>query len=131
MHNFLNLASLAALGARFAILGVGRYALPVRFRIRGSAVDCQVPTWSGVGDLLEEPGEVTLVALGDGGTGLKWLFIRGQAAVVPNPDWEGLNPVQDGRVGSEDLFHVVRVIPKRIEFLDEERGWGFRETVDL
>lgn len=131
MNDSLNLQALAALGARFAILGVGWYALPVRFRIRESAIECQVPTWSGVGDLLEEPGEVTLVAIGDCGAGLKWLFVRGRAGVVPEPDWEGLPPAAGSRVGSDDLYHLLRIEPKRIELVDEQRGWGFRETVDL
>ncbi|HWI65135.1 MAG TPA: hypothetical protein VNT75_25175 [Symbiobacteriaceae bacterium] len=131
MNNVLNTQMLATMGDGIAILGVGRYALAVRFRVRGSAVECRVPTWSGVGDLLEEPTEVTLVAVGEAGPFMRWLFLRGPAALVPDPDWEGLQPPVSGRVSPDDLYQVVRIEPRRMELIDEERGWGFRETVDL
>jgi hypothetical protein len=129
--NSLDLKMLAAMDARFAILGVGWYALPVRFRVRGRAVECQVPTWSGVGDLLEAPGEVTLVTLEESPAGPRWFFLRGLATVVPEPDWEGFAPVASGAVGLDDLYQLLRIEPKRIELVDEQRGWGSRETVDL
>ncbi|HYG57049.1 MAG TPA: hypothetical protein VD902_03175 [Symbiobacteriaceae bacterium] len=131
MNNVLNVQALAEMGARVAFLAVGRYALAVRFRVRAPAVECRVPTWSGVGDLLEEPGEVLLVAECEQGPYLRWFFLRGPATVVPDPDWEGLLPPVPGRVSPDDLYHLLRILPKRIELIDEQRGWGYRETVDL
>ncbi|MFZ5817635.1 MAG: hypothetical protein ACOY93_20470 [Bacillota bacterium] len=129
--NNLNIKTLAALGARVAFLGSGGYALPVRFRIRGGAVECRVPTWTGIGDLLEEPVDLLLVAVDDTGAHLRWLFLRGPAAVVQEPDWEGLEPNPVDRVSREDLYQLIRLQPRRIEWVDEERGWGVRETLDL
>lgn len=63
MSCILNTEMLATMGAQYAILGVPGYALPVRFRVRGSGVECAVPIWSGMGDLLETTGEVTLVVV--------------------------------------------------------------------
>jgi len=131
MNTVLNTQTLEAMGTRVTILGDGRYALPVPFRVRGTVVECRVPTWSGVGDLLEEPGEVTLVAADETGPYLRWLFIRGQATVVADPDWEGLQPPALDRIGPDDLFQLVRIAPRRIELIDEQLGWGCRETVDL
>ena len=133
MNGVLNIETLAAMGVRFAILSSHGYALPVRFRVRGAVVECRVPTWSGVGDLLEETGEVTLVAAEETGRDpcLRWLFIRGSAAVVPHPDWQGLVPPRPQRLATDDLYQLVRVEPKRIELIDEQRGWGVRETIDL
>lgn len=131
MHNGLNTQTLATLGARMVILSVGQYALPVRFRIREPAVECRVPTWSGVGDLLGQSDEVTLVAVSETGPHLRWLFIRGPAVVVPDPDWEGLQPPATDRVGPDDLYQLLRVRPRRMELVDEGCGWGFRETADL
>lgn len=130
MDQIRNARTLEAMGARFAILSVGRVGLPVRFRIRGEAVECRVPTWSGVGDLLDEPVEVILVAAVETEPYLRWLFLRGPAAVVPEPDWEGLQPPRGDRLRPEELYQVLRIEPKRIEWVDEERGWGYRETRD-
>lgn len=131
MNTVLSCDTLDALGARFAILSVGKYALPVRFRIRESAVECRIPTWSGIGDLLEEPKELTLVATVETGAHLRWFLVRGEGTVVPDPDWDGLRPQFADRVSLDDLYHLVRLKPARMELVDEQRGWGFRETVDL
>jgi hypothetical protein len=135
MKNVLSTEALAELKTRVGVLSVGRYALPVRFRMRDRTVECQVPTWSGVGDLLElagaEPPEVTLVAVDEEEPHLRWMFIRGSATLVPEPDWEGLHTAAGGGVSTGDLYQLLRIVPKRIESADEGRGWGFRTTVDL
>lgn len=131
MNNGLSLQALAAMGVGVVILSVDRYALPVRFRVRGPAVECRVPTWSGVGDMLTASGEVTLVAVADSEPELSWLFVRGPATVVPEPEWAGLLPPDVGRVDPDDLYQLIRIQPRRIELIDERRGWGCRETADL
>ncbi|HEY3314537.1 MAG TPA: hypothetical protein VGL40_04555 [Bacillota bacterium] len=130
MEGGLDARILATMGVRLVVLSVGGYSLPVRFRIREQAVECRVPTRSGVGDRLEEAGEATLVAVAEVGPDLRWLFMRGPAVVVPEPDWEGLRPPPSNQVGPDDLYQLVRIELKRIELVDERRGWGFRETVD-
>ncbi|MFZ5828305.1 MAG: hypothetical protein ACOY94_28700 [Bacillota bacterium] len=130
MDQMLNVLSLEAMGARYAMLSVGRYGLPVRFRIRGRAVECRVPTWSGVGDLLEGLEEVLLVAVVETEPYLRWLFLRGPASIVPDPDWEGLEPPPLHHLVPDDLYQILRIEPRRIERVDEQRGWGYRETAD-
>jgi hypothetical protein len=134
MKDLLSTQALAELKTRVAVLSVGRYALPVRFRIRDWTVECQVPTWSGVGDLLDLPGaeppQVTLVAVEEMEPHLRWVFIRGAAAQVADPDWEGLH-IATGGVSTGDLYQLLRIVPERIETADEGRGWGYRTTVDL
>jgi len=131
MNTVLNMQTLAAIGARVAILSVGQYALPVFLRIREPVVECRVPTWTGIGDLLEDQDEVTLVILTDSGACLRWLFLRGPAERVLEPDWEGLQPPVASRVSANDLYLLLRIRPKRMELIDEQRGWGYRETADL
>lgn len=135
MKNPLSTQALTDLKTRVAVLSVGRYALPVRFRIRESRLECQVPTWSGMGDLLEaagtDPLEVTLVAVEEAEPHLRWLFVRGPAVLVPDPDWEELHVAAGGSVSTGDLYQLLRIVPKRIELADERRGWGYRETMDL
>ncbi|HYF92484.1 MAG TPA: hypothetical protein VD969_09550 [Symbiobacteriaceae bacterium] len=129
--NELSIQMLTEIGARVTVLGLGRNALPVPFRVRAGAVECRVPSWFGVDDLLADVGEVTLVAVDEKGPSLRWLFIRGPASMVVNPDWGGLQLPELGSVGPNDLYQVLRVVPKRIELIDEQRGWGFRKTIDL
>jgi len=130
MKNLLTRRIFSELDTDVATLGFGSYSLPVRFRFRGSAVDCRVPTWLGSGDLLKAPAEVTFVAVQETGAGLSWVFLRGQAALVQDPDWEGFGCAGDNS-RLADLYDLLRIEPKRLEFFDERRGWGFRETFDL
>jgi hypothetical protein len=63
---------------------------------------------------------------------LRWLQIRGTARRVERPNWAGL--LLEGAPAStlpQELYLVVQVVPKRIDLLDESRGWGVRETLDL
>lgn len=131
MSNILNTQALESMGAQFVILGVDDYALPVRFRVRGAFVECRVPIWSGVSDSFDKKRVVTLVAIQNSEPYLRWLFLRGEGSIVKDPDWEGLVPLQPGRVDPEDLYWLVRIVPKRMELFDEQRGWGFRETTDF
>ena len=133
MSKILNTQTIEAMGARFAILGVANYALPVRFRVRGPIVECRVPTWSGVSDLLEKTGEVTLVVVQSYKVNLRWLFLRGPGSIIKNPDWDGLDLSQHdhSRVDPEDLYQLLRIEAKRMELFDEKQGWGFRETADF
>lgn len=131
MKNVLSAQVLAAMNARFAVLCFGHYALPVRFRVRGTVVDCQVPIWAGSSDLLKTRADVTLVAAQEAGPDLLWIFARGSAALHPHPDWRGFSDLRNDRARLDDLYEMVRIDPKRLELFDERRGWGFRETIDL
>jgi hypothetical protein len=131
MSNILTVQMLETIGTRHAVLGVAGYSLPVRFRVCGAVVECGVPTWSGVSDLLEKSEEVTLVALKNSESNLRWIFLRGAGSVIKNHDWEGLVPSERSLVEPGDLYQLLRIYPKRMELFDEERGWGFRETVDF
>jgi hypothetical protein len=131
MDGDLNAQALAAMGAGVVVLGIGGYALPVRFRVRGTAVEVRVPAWTGVDDMLDGAGDVTLVAVSEQGPYLRWLFVRGPAVVVKDPDWEGLQPPAANWVSPDDLYRLLRIKPVRMELADEQRGWGFRETIDL
>ena len=127
----LSLQALAELDVLWAVLGVGGYALPVRFRVESRAVACRVPSWSGVADLLEQAeADATLVAAVESGPFLRWLYVRGRASRVSQPNWGGLALPGCERISPDDLYQMVRLEPSRLELVDEERGWGVRETCD-
>jgi hypothetical protein len=130
MSYILNSHILETLETRYAVLGIDGYALPVRFRVCGQIVECSVPIWSEVEELLEKVDEVTLVAIKKSESELSWVFLRGVAVVVKNQDWEYLVPPERSLVDPGDLYQLLRINPSRIELFDEQRGWGYRETAD-
>lgn len=130
MSYILNTQILETLETRHAVLGIDEYALPVRFRVCRQIVECSVPIWSEVEELLEKVEEVTLVAIKKSESDLSWVFIRGAGVIVKNRDWEGLVPPERSLVEPGDLYQLLRINPSRIEMFDEQRGWGYRETAD-
>lgn len=131
MSDILTPHIIETMGTRYAVLGIGGYSLLVRFRVRGLIVECSVPTWSGLSDLLENIEEVTLVVIKNSDTDLCWVFVRGTGRIIENQEWEDLVPSEHGLVEPEDIYYLLSIEPKRIELFDEQRGWGFRETADL
>jgi nitroimidazol reductase NimA-like FMN-containing flavoprotein (pyridoxamine 5'-phosphate oxidase superfamily) len=114
------------------------WAMPVRYRNHGLEVDCLLPRWADVAYHLEQDPRVMLVILDTRETSevwppaLRWLQVRGTARPVEGPDWAGLLPEDTHTsVPPDSLYLVVRVTPERIDLLDESRGWGVRETLDL
>jgi hypothetical protein len=94
-------------------------------------------------------------------TGLRWLQCAGTVSTVDDPVWAELlppgplGPVQSakGKVQSEwgcgfdvgsrlgpparqryrpdDLYLVLRLVPDRVDLVNEVLGWGYRENLDL
>ncbi len=131
MLNILTPQILETMGTKYAVLGMNGYSLLVRFRVCGEIVECSIPTWSGLSDLPEKIVEVTLVVIKNSDANLNWIFLRGTGSIIENHGWGALFPSEHGVVDPEDLYHLLRIDPKRMELFDEKKGWGFRETVDL
>ncbi len=131
MNRALSRPALAQFDRRVAVLGVSHYAIPVRCRVNGPAVECVVPTWSDVGALLEACNDVTLVAAAQKESALLWVFARGHAYTVAGAAFDGFALPDKAAMETGDLYQVLRVEPRRIELVDERRGWGCRETLDL
>ena len=116
----------------------GAWAMPAPYRPLAEAVgsrildvECLLPRWADVLYHLEQCPEVLLIVLDAQGAGLRWLQYQGTAQGVDMPDWPRLLPKEVFPVRPEDRYSVVRVTPHRIDFIDETRGWGARETLDL
>jgi hypothetical protein len=110
----------------------GAAAAPVRYRSRGLVIDCLLPAWSDAAVLLEAAAPVELVVVLAEWPALCWLQVQGEAVPVEAPDWTGLLPAEtEYEMAPADLYRVVRLTPKRIDRVDEARGWGHRETLDI
>ena len=131
MSDILTPQILETMGTNYAILGMDRYSLLVRFRICGEVVECSVPTWCGLSDSPENIKEFTLVVVKNSETEFSWIFVRGAGRIIENEKWEFLIPTEHGLVDPKDLYNILRIVPKRMELFDEKRGWGFRETTDF
>lgn len=93
-------------------------------------VDCLIPRWADITYHLEQnPGLILIIPdLPD--TPMRWLQYRGSAR--PLRPHEGIDPaVSDALKGSvAEQYQVFRVIPWRVDLIDEDRGWGVVETLD-
>jgi hypothetical protein len=97
---------------------------------RNLEVDCLIPRWADVAHHLTEVVEVLLIVQASPGAGLRWLQILGTAQPVETPDWIHLLPRWASKIQPDSLYQVVRVSPKRIDLIDEDLGWGVRETLE-
>lgn len=94
-------------------------------------VECLVPRWADVLYHLEQDSEVLLIIHDAQAAALRWLQYRGSARTISSPDWDRLLPEGTSRARPEERYVVVRISPERIDLIDEGRGWGARETLDL
>ena len=116
----------------------GMWAMPVWYRpdteLTGSPnleLECLVPLWTDVAHYLMENRRVVLIVQAPSGAGLRWLQIQATARQVEAPDWNKLLPRWSSTTQPDVLYMVVRVIPSRIDLIDEELGWGVQETLEL
>ena len=114
----------------------GAWAMPVRCRLAGDArnrhlaVECLLPRWADGLYYLEQDPRVTLVVRDADAPALRWLQVQGQAQPVRRPDWRRWS-LPRCSVSPEELYQVVRVTPRRMDLIDEGRGWGARETLEF
>lgn len=102
---------------------VGAWAVPVLYRASGLQVECLVPRWSEVAFYLEENSRVVLTVAGDGpGQPRRWLTYQGSARPLETTT---LEPQLDRQ------YRAVLLQPERLDLVDERRGWGARETLEI
>jgi hypothetical protein len=117
----------------------GARAMPVSYRSQGLEVTCLLPRWSDVAYDVQQAPRVMLIILdadtsveqGRATPGMRWLQYAGTARLVERPDWSVWARDVRPTAPPDELYLIVRVIPRRIDLIDEGRGWGVRETLDL
>ena len=114
----------------------GAWAMPVRYHPLPEAgghalvVECLLPHWADGLYYLEQNSQVMLVIWETDVEALRWLQMQGRAQPVRRPDWRRWS-LPRCSVPPEELYRVVQVTPRRIDLVDEGRGWGARETLEL
>lgn len=116
---------------------IDMWSMPVWYRLRsdvpgrrGLEVDCLVPRWADIAHPLTREASVVMIIQASSSAGLRWLQIQGLARPVEAPDWGRLLPRWAPAVQPDALYLVVRLTPKRIDLVDEDRGWGVQETLE-
>jgi len=93
---------------------LGAWAVSAQYDNVGLELNCRLPRWSDVLFHIEQEPRV-MVIIQDVNP-LRWLQFSGVAVVTESTDNRYVN---------------LHITPKRIDLIDESRGWGARETLDL
>lgn len=109
----------------------GEWAIPTWHHPLGLEMVCLLPRWSDVLYHLEQDPRVMLIILDTQCEALCWLQYRGTARIVDAPDWERILPEEESNKQPDDRYVAIRITPERIDIIDESRGWGARETLDV
>jgi len=109
----------------------GASAVLVWYRNVKLEVDCLVPRWADVTYQIEENPRVLLIVPAGRSGGLRWLEYRGMARPLVSPDWRRLLSAGTSYARPENRYLAIRVTPERLDLVDESRGWGARETLEV
>ncbi len=113
----------------------GICAMPVRYRVENLELDCLVPRWADIVYHLERNPGATLIVVSTFPSPvddrLSWLQYKGNGWPVAAPNWRGLLPDRASEAQAADLYAVIHLVPERIDLLDESKGWGARETLEM
>lgn len=94
-------------------------------------MDCLIPCWADVAYFAERDPHVLLLIQDDEAPATCWLQVEGAASPAPDPDWGQWLPSWLSPVPPAELYHLLRVTPRRIDLFDAGRGWGAREGVEM
>lgn len=112
-----------------SVVSAAQGALPVRYHSDALAVYCLIARWTDILPTLEQDPTVELV-IAQHNSDAYWMQYRATARVLESPDFQ---PFSTMAAISASPFHyvVVELTPHRIDLIDQRRGWGARETLEL
>jgi len=93
---------------------LGASAVSAQYDSSGLELICRLPRWSDTLFHIEQ--EPRVVAVIQDTSSSRWLQFRGTAYITDSTD---------------DRYATVHILPERIDLIDEDRGWGSRETLDI
>ena len=95
----------------------GPWSVTAQYQNRGLELDCRVPRWSDALYHLEQDPHVLVIILDTQPDSTRWLQYYGVARIDSS--------------AAADRYVAVHITPERVDLMDESRGWGARETLDV
>ena len=93
---------------------LGAWAAPAQYDNVGLELNCRLPRWSDALFHIEQ--EPRVMAIIQDVNPLRWMQYRGTARIS---------------VSTDERYATIHIMPERIDMIDEDRGWGIRETLDI
>lgn len=93
---------------------LGAWAVPAQYDNSGLELNCRLPRWSDTLFHIEQ--EPRVMAIIQDTNPMRWLQYIGTARIADSTD---------------ERYATIHIMPERIDLIDEDRGWGSRETLDL
>ncbi len=109
----------------------GAWVVPAWHYSHGLEIVCLLPRWSDALYFLEQDPRVMVIIPDTQSKALRWLQYSGSAHVIQPPYTEQILPPEPLNMQIDDRYAVVRITAERIDLIDENRGWGARETLEL
>lgn len=106
--------------------GGNAWAMPIRYYSQGLSLVCLIPRWADVAYHLEQAPTVLIIIPTDETCWLQYLA----TAQIAAPNRQA--PIESLPLTALDPRYVIaHLTPHRIDLVDEQRGWGSRETLEL
>ncbi len=108
----------------------GAWVAPAWQYSQGLDLVCLLPRWSDALYYLEQDPHVMVIILDPQSKALRWLQYSGGAYVIQPHDFEQFLPQGLPNIQVDDRYVAVRITAERIDLIDENHGWGARETLE-
>lgn len=95
---------------------LGAWAALAHYDNIGLTLNCRLPRWADVAYFVEQSPLVMVIIREVSTEKLRWLQYRGVARIADSTD---------------DQFVAVQIVPERVDLIDESKGWGARETLEM
>ncbi len=105
---------------------VGAWAMPVSYSSQDLVMECRLPRWADVAFHIEKDPWVLLIIYDLQFPDDRWLQYWGTAHLMLTSQPGTRRPA-----GFDDRYIAIRVVPQRIDLVDESKDWGARETLDF
>jgi len=92
----------------------GAWAVSAQYDNSGLELNCRLPRWSDTLFHIEQEPQV--MAIIQDANPQRWMQYLGTARISDSTD---------------DRYTTIHIMPERIDLIDEDRGWGARETLDI
>lgn len=93
---------------------LGGWAVSAQYTQSGLELNCRLPRWSDtLFHIKQEPRVMVII---QNTIPLRWMQYRGTASITD---------------ATADRYVTIHIVPEHIDLIDESRGWGSRETLDL